>query len=494
MKLFITKNQLSMKRILKIAAVALVVMLGSSWRSTVSAQPYDDDYYEDDNYSNQQGYDQQQDVDYQTFYDELSPHGRWVDYPDHGYVWVPDMGPDFRPYSTGGHWVWTDNYEWMWVSDYSWGWAPFHYGRWFYDSYYGWVWVPGYEWSPAWVAWRDGGDYYGWAPIRPGITISIGFNIGNYSPPYDYWCFAPRRYITSPRIYNYCVDRRQNVTIINQTTIINNYSYSRNVYRGGPRRADVEVYTGRITPVRFAPSSRPGRSVVRNNQVNIYRPNVRRDNNRNSAPRTFDRYSGQRPDNRDRASNRPGNTRERNGRIERNDNNRSNGNNLPRSERGNNRAERPDRDVRQQGNTNSPFDRQRRVENNNRNEQRQPGNNRTMRTPSERPDMNQGNRGNGNMERRRVERNDQPVRQPNENRVYRQERQQNAPVQRQPNESRVFRQERQQSAPVQRQPQMRNEQRPSQQQQSQQRQVERRNDNGGNNDGGGRGNGRGRRQ
>ena len=53
----------------------------------------------------------------------------------------------------------------------------FHYGRWFYDPYYGWLWVPGYDWSPAWVTWRGGGDYYGWAPIRPGISISIGLAV-----------------------------------------------------------------------------------------------------------------------------------------------------------------------------------------------------------------------------------------------------------------------------------------------------------------------------
>ena len=155
-----------MKRTLKIAALALVIMLGSSLRNTVSAQ-YADQYNDED-----------RNVSYQTFYDELSPHGRWIDYPGQGYVWVPEVSEDFRPYSSNGHWVWTDNYEWMWVSDYDWGWAPFHYGRWDQDANFGWYWVPGYEWSPAWVAWRDGGDYYGWAPIRPGINININFNIG----------------------------------------------------------------------------------------------------------------------------------------------------------------------------------------------------------------------------------------------------------------------------------------------------------------------------
>jgi hypothetical protein len=236
-----------MKRIMKIAVLAFVIILGSSLRNKASAQ----------NYNNRN------DVTYQTFYDELSPYGQWIDYPQYGYVWVPDAGPDFRPYSSNGHWVWTDNYEWMWVSDYDWGWAPFHYGRWLEDEYYGWVWVPGYEWSPAWVAWRDGGDYYGWAPLRPGINISINFNIGSYNPPNDYWSFAPRRYITSPRIYDYCVDRRQNLTIINYTTIINNNNYGSNYgFRSGPNRYDAERYCGNINPVRFRDSYTPGRKYL----------------------------------------------------------------------------------------------------------------------------------------------------------------------------------------------------------------------------------------
>ncbi len=231
-------------------------------------------------------------ITYQTFYDELSPHGEWIDYPEYGYVWRPSLGGDFRPYSTNGRWVWTDDYEWMWVSDYSWGWGPFHYGRWFDDPLYGWLWMPGYEWAPAWVAWRDGGDYYGWAPLRPGIHISVGFAMNSYNPPIDYWCFTPRRYITSNRLYNYCLPRSRNVTIINNTTIINNY-YRRgnNVFVTGPRRADAERYTGRIQPVRFRESNTPGSNRIRNNTVNIYRPQIQRNtDNRTIAPRTSERY------------------------------------------------------------------------------------------------------------------------------------------------------------------------------------------------------------
>jgi len=261
-----------MKRFLQISGLALLVMLFAGLKNPVAAQPGGE-------------------VSYQDFYDELSPYGRWIEYPEYGYVWCPDEGGDFRPYSTNGRWVWSDDYEWMWVSDYSWGWAPFHYGRWFYDDLYGWMWVPGYDWSPAWVAWRGGGDYYGWAPLWPGVHIGIGFSIGSYQPPINYWCFAPSRYITSPRIYDYCVSSRQNVTIINNTTIINNYNYNRNVFVTGPRRNDVERYTNqRITPVRLRDISAPNRAGFRNNEVAIYRPSVQRNSERSFAPRRFDNY------------------------------------------------------------------------------------------------------------------------------------------------------------------------------------------------------------
>ncbi|MET0463267.1 MAG: DUF6600 domain-containing protein [Chitinophagaceae bacterium] len=265
-----------MKRILSILALSVSLVLTASVKNPTSAQV---------------GVGVQ--ISYQDFYDELSPHGRWMDYPDYGYVWMPNVGADFRPYGTNGRWVWSDDYEWMWASDYSWGWAPFHYGRWFMDPMYGWMWVPGYDWSPAWVAWRDGGDYYGWAPIQPGFSFGINFNIGNYNPPVDYWCFTPRRYISSARIYNHFIPSRQNVTIINNTTIINNYNRrtTNNIFVNGPRRGDAERYAGRIKPVRFREVNTPGRTRVRNNEVSFYRPSIRRDNDRTTAPRNFDRYN-----------------------------------------------------------------------------------------------------------------------------------------------------------------------------------------------------------
>ena len=112
------------------------------------------------------GYDPQA---YQDFEQTLSPYGSWVDAPSYGRVWVPSqaiVGADFTPYYSGGRWSYTD-YGWTWASDYDWGWAPFHYGRWTNVAGYGWSWIPGRIWGPAWVHWRHGGGYVGWAPLPP---------------------------------------------------------------------------------------------------------------------------------------------------------------------------------------------------------------------------------------------------------------------------------------------------------------------------------------
>src|SRR5580698_2309829 len=138
-------------------------------------------------------------VTYQTFYNELSPYGQWVNDPTYGYVWVPGVDQSFYPYGSSGHWIYTD-YGWTWVSDYAWGWAPFHYGRWFFQSRYGWIWAPGTQWGPAWVVWRHSPGYYGWAPLAPGISLSVAIG-GGWTLPADRWRFVPERNVYDPHVY-----------------------------------------------------------------------------------------------------------------------------------------------------------------------------------------------------------------------------------------------------------------------------------------------------
>ena len=175
---------------------------------------------------------QNADVSFQVFYDDLSPYGQWIDYPGHGYAWVPSAGRDFVPYATAGHWVWTE-YGWTWVSDYSWGWGPFHYGRWDDDDYYGWVWIP------------------------------------------------DDRYLGRNDIHNYYRPRNNNETYMRNSTTINN-TYADNsrhaTYLSGPKREDVQKITGRqINPVTIRENPTPGQK-LNNNQLNIYRPSISKTN------------------------------------------------------------------------------------------------------------------------------------------------------------------------------------------------------------------------
>lgn len=243
---------------------------------------------------------QDDDVSLQSFYDELSPYGTWIQDPQYGYVWRPDVEQDdFRPYYSNGRWAMTE-YGNTWVSNYDWGWAPFHYGRWVYNRYRQWIWIPDTVWGPAWVSWRSGGGYYGWAPMGPSINININFGI-----PDNWWVFIPQRniyYDSFPRYYS-----RRNVTIIHNTTIINNtYERNRRTYYTGPRIDDIRRATNRdVTVYNVNRSSRAGRSELRGNDLSIYNPrSSRADRGSVQAPRTSVRGEANmtRPNDFDRSS------------------------------------------------------------------------------------------------------------------------------------------------------------------------------------------------
>ncbi len=218
-------------------------------------------------------------VPIQAFYDELAPYGQWVQHPYYGSIWLPSAGPGFQPYVSDGHWVVTE-YGNTWVSDYPWGWAPFHYGRWIFDDQYGgWAWIPGSDWGPAWVSWRSGGGYYGWAPLGPGVNVNVNINI-----PAPYWTFVPQIYINSPQWYGYRAPRPRGVAIYQNTTIINNvYQYGNQAYFYGPYRGEIERVTRRPVQVyRIDQLDRPGRTIISGNSVGFYRPGLgnRRDYDR----------------------------------------------------------------------------------------------------------------------------------------------------------------------------------------------------------------------
>lgn len=235
-------------------------------------------------------------LSYQDFYNELSPYGEWLYDDEYGYVWMPDVGPDFRPYYTNGYWAYTD-YGNTWISDYDWGWAAFHYGRWTYDRYYGWLWIPGTEWAPAWVSWRSANDYYGWAPLGPGININVNLNL----IPLDWWMFISPNYMYDRSFYRYCNNDwgfRRN--IYRRTRIIN-YTYidNRTTYYFGPRGEDFYRRTGR-RPGMFQLSvttRRGNHRMTSGNRISVYRPDIRRTPQaRPAQPMRIDRGIARRPE------------------------------------------------------------------------------------------------------------------------------------------------------------------------------------------------------
>jgi len=224
-------------------------------------------------------------VDIGFFYNELAPYGQWRQISPYGWVWYPGVAADWQPY-TLGNWVFTDDFGWTWISNEPWGWIPFHYGRWFFDDDYGsWAWVPGTVWGPAWVSWRTGDGFIGWAPLPPAVEFapSVGFS----SPDLEFgirqhsWCFVPEPLFLRPRIEQVIVPRPRNVTIINNTVNVTNYTVinERVVNHSiDVNRLEREART-KVVRYQVAEVNRPvlGETQVRGRQVSLFRPQVARE-------------------------------------------------------------------------------------------------------------------------------------------------------------------------------------------------------------------------
>ncbi len=221
-------------------------------------------------------------VSFSVFYDGLSPYGDWISVGGGVYGWRPvGVATGWRPY-TVGQWAWTDD-GWYWVSDEPWGWAAYHYGRWHYDEYYGWIWIPGYDWAPAWVEWRYGPDYVGWAPLSPYAVFNISWGIHyrtRWYTPHHWWSFVGCGYITHPHVNKYVYRSDDNRRYIGATRGGGSVRYSGGrIVTRGPEREFVERRGNiRIEPVRVRDvgEQRSERIVREGNreQIEVYRPRI----------------------------------------------------------------------------------------------------------------------------------------------------------------------------------------------------------------------------
>jgi hypothetical protein len=194
-------------------------------------------------------------VSFDFFYSDLSPHGSWLVSTEYGRVWQPAVyHRGWNPYYDG-HWVYTDC-GWTWVSDYAWGDVPYHYGTWVDDASIGWAWVPGYTWAPAWVTFRTGPDFVGWAPVAPGFSVGFssgGFSFGASLPvATSAFVFVPTRHFAAPRVRSYIVPEARRTALFQSTTVVTNLSVRNNVIiNNGPGLRVVEQASGRT----FRPQS-----------------------------------------------------------------------------------------------------------------------------------------------------------------------------------------------------------------------------------------------
>ena len=239
---------------------------------------------------------------FQTFYDSLGNQGTWIQSDDYGYVWMPQVNdPDWAPY-TDGHWVYSDD-GWTWITDESWGWATYHYGRWVNLDGIGWCWVPGYTWAPAWVSWRYGDGYCGWAPLPPdsfvgidyfgdGFDIGIGFHIGGDCDGYygigaGWYHFVPVGCLGYSNYRRYYAHRYDNFAIINRTTNVTNINVTRggnhaasganfhHVTTGGPSFSQVNAVSQTPVPqVNLVSSHQPGGGRLTNHSLALFAPRV----------------------------------------------------------------------------------------------------------------------------------------------------------------------------------------------------------------------------
>jgi len=233
------------------------------------------------------------DLNLSFFYESLYPYGNWI-HVDGEWCWHPNaasISPDWAPYCRHGHWVDSD-WGWCWVSDYSWGWAPFHYGRWFRHRSHGWCWVPDTEWGPAWVAWRKGGDYCGWAPLPPHTRYvdREGFYFGlsragagfEFNLTFHDYFFVPTGRFCDPHPWVYMVPSVRREDVFRRTAFIrDSYGTEHNhiFNRGVPVEEVSRASNRRIAPLTIVHDNlRPGeaihRGMTRGDRFMIYKPPI----------------------------------------------------------------------------------------------------------------------------------------------------------------------------------------------------------------------------
>jgi hypothetical protein len=269
-----------MKRTLLVIVLAAAALAGACIYQVPGGIGTPETYPPDNPPVQEPVYDSGQDYygDTSDFYAYLGPMGFWVSYAPYGNVWVP-RGVDrfWRPY-TRGHWIYTDD-GWTWMSGERWGWLVYHYGRWGWDPRLGWYWVPGNVWGPAWVAWRWGDMYVGWAPLPPAYDFRPGRGWGrrDFDIPGHYWSFIRGRNFMDRSLDRWIIPPERNLTIINYTQLnVNIHERGNHVINDGIDPAHVQRFTNRpVDRLTLKDAGRPDREGVEARDALVYRPQIK---------------------------------------------------------------------------------------------------------------------------------------------------------------------------------------------------------------------------
>jgi len=263
-------------------------------------------------------------VDYKEFYDELAPHGEWIEvkssdigidlkkesssgesrksisfselfgvkeaHADDGsfgafFVWKPAPNlavgiasgepVDYRPYSNG-QWVYTNN-GWYFRAASEPEEITHHYGRWVHSPAMGWLWVPGRVWAPAWVDWREEDDYIAWSPIPPSVYIVN--NVIVTPPVYEErFVIVERRYFIEPDIYKYTFkENKHRIKITEWKRVDGIMVVNKTVINKGPDITVIQSVTGRtFEPVVINHVTGKNRIKYSDREYEVYTPEFRK--------------------------------------------------------------------------------------------------------------------------------------------------------------------------------------------------------------------------
>lgn len=260
-------------------------------------------------------------VDYKQFYDELAPHGEWIEVTDKDiginlkngsasgefphrtisvselfgvkdavaadvsigafFVWKPspDMAvsvvagepePYYVPY-TNGQWMNTDA-GWYFAAPTPYEEVVHHYGRWVYSPALGWVWMPGRVWAPAWVDWREDDQYIAWAPVPPSVYL-VSNAIIVPPLPFESYVVVEKRYFVEPVIYRYIYTSNPVTIVTNMTPIPGVMVVNNMVIDQGPQVTVIESVRGsKIEMIKINKVGDIKEVRVSSGQVNTFTP------------------------------------------------------------------------------------------------------------------------------------------------------------------------------------------------------------------------------